>query len=132
MTDKIVLITDPDDIEFDGFRVLLAGLTQPQSDIVSNALTNLSSSLPMIVVYMWTQRDSVEWLLDKKHKSNLIIFNADMTNEILVGYMAAQPSSYYFGVLKTLQVVNNRVLYNSDDCIDIINTNAGVYEEKYK
>lgn len=120
MTDSVILVTDPDDIQVDGLRLLLVDLNVDQNQIVSDALAQ-SSGFGSIVSYIWRSGDSPDWLLDKKHKSELIIFNADSENDIIIGYMAAQKYSYYFGTLKILSPANNRNIYNADDVTKILN-----------
>lgn len=119
MTDQVLIVTDPDDTTLDGYRILLAELTSEQSQIVSNAL--LSISLPTrIVLYVWNSQNSIEWLLDKKSKCNLIIFNADNHNDIVIGYLSAQRNSYYFGNLKLLSSANDSRLYAQEDCEQLL------------
>jgi len=120
MTDSVILVTDPDDIQVDGLRLLLVDLNIDQNQIVSDALAR-SDGFGSIVSYIWRSGDSVDWLLDKKHKSDLIIFNADSENDIIIGYMSAQKYSYYFGILKILSPANNRNIYNADDVTKILN-----------
>jgi len=121
MTDNVILVTDPDDIQVDGLRLLLVDLNIDQNQIVSDALAQ-SQGFGSIVSYIWRYGDSIDWLLDKKHKSDLIIFNADSENDNIIGYMAAQKYSYYFGILKNLSQVNNRNIYNADDVTKILNS----------
>ena len=63
--DNILVVTPPDDIHTDGFRLLLVDLTPDQSHIVSDSLLQLKS-LPSVVVYSWKSDDLDEWLLQKK------------------------------------------------------------------
>ena len=116
--DNILVVTPPDDIHVDGYRLLLVDLTPDQSQIVSDSLLQLKS-LPSVVVYSWKSDDLDEWILQKKKKSDLIIFNAESSNHLLIGYLSAQINTYYFGTLRTLSTVNNRVL--------LIPTNASNY-----
>jgi hypothetical protein len=123
MSDKILVVTPPDDTLLNGIRILHVELTEEQSQIASSALIN-SNTQHTIVNYVWKMGDSVEWLLDKITKSNFILFNADITNngatELIIGYIAAQPNSYYFGTLRDLNLVNNSVIYNSDQIINLL------------
>ena len=64
--------------------------------------------------------DSTNWMLDKKHKSDLIIFNAESTNNTVVGYMAAQKNSYYFGTLRDLSGVNKSAVYDVSSIKEIL------------
>jgi len=123
MTDKILVVTPPDDILLDGIRITHVGLTEEQSQIISSAL--MQTTLPHTIInYVWKMGDPVEWLLDKIPKSNLIIFNSDTeingAIELILGWVAAQPQSYYFGILRDLHLANNRVIYNSDDILNLL------------
>ncbi len=118
MTDKVIIVTSPDDTTLDGIRLLLVNLSQEQGQEVSTALMN-SNLEDTTVVYIWNN-ESVQWLLDKKAKSDLIIFNAESNNDILVGYLSAQPKSYYFGTLKDLHLANNRAIYNAKDVLTLL------------
>ena len=116
MTDKIIVVTPPDDILLDGPRLLLVNLDQEQLQAVSTAVMTLDIEDHTVITFVWKLGDSTEWMLNTKLKSKIIIFNADMLdNELINGYLLAQGNSYYFGNLKDLHMANNRVLYNSDD-----------------
>lgn len=117
MTDKVILVTSPDDVLVDGVRILLAGLTLDQQQIVSNALGQLEIT-STIVVYTWNPVDN-EWSIDKKHKSDIIFFNADW-EDILVGYLAAQPNAHYFGTLKALGSANTSIVYDSEQVLILL------------
>jgi len=131
MSDRILVVTPPDDTLLQGIRVTHVDLTEDQSSIVSNALlqTTLSHT---IINYVWKMGNPVEWLLDKVYKSDLIIFNADSDNdismELITGWVAAQPQSHYFGNLKDLHLVNNRAIYNTDDISLLLEKIATYYE----
>jgi hypothetical protein len=123
MTDRILIVTPPDDTLLDGIRILHANLNPDQSQIVSDALLQ-SDTDHTIINYVWKPGDSVAWLLDKHKKSNIILFNANIENngatELINGYIAAQPNSYYFGTLRDLHLVNNRAIYNTNDILTLI------------
>jgi hypothetical protein len=119
MSDKVIVVTPPDDILIDGLRILLVDLTTEQSQIVSNALLAVNSPYS-IVNYVWKTNDPVTWLLDKKSKSDVIIFNCDGASDIIIGYIAAQPNSYYFGILRDLHIANNSAIYNTDQIITLL------------
>jgi hypothetical protein len=123
MSDKILVVTPPDDTLINGVRILHVELNEEQSMIVSSALMN-SNTQHAVVNYVWKMGDSVEWLMDKVIKSDFILFNADTPNngatELIIGYIAAQPNSYYFGNLRDLNLVNKSVIYNSDQIINIL------------
>lgn len=128
MTNKVILVTEPDDILQDGLRILLVNLTNEQTQIISDALTSFTS-LPTIILYVWNTSET-SWLFDKKPKSNLIIFNAESTNEIIIGYMAAQKNSAYFGNLKDLSSINPQGIYNIDDCKNLLLNAIEKYEQQ--
>jgi hypothetical protein len=120
MSDKILVVTPPDDTLLNGIRILHVELNEEQSQIASSALIN-SNTQHTVINYVWKMSDSVEWLLDKITKSNFILFNADSgANDLIIGYIAAQPNSYYFGTLRDLNLVNNSVIYNSDQIINLL------------
>jgi hypothetical protein len=127
MSDRILLVTAPDDTPLDAIRILLVDLAPEHTQIISDAL-NEFTSIPNIVAYVWKESDPIDWLLDKKHKSQSIIFNANCENHMIVGYMSAQSNSHYFGVLKLLGNVNRNAIYNVNDCVNIINNLIIRYE----
>ena len=121
MTDKILIVTAPDDVLIQGIRIVHVGLTEEQSSIVSSALFNYSNS-QSIINYVWKIENSIEWLIDKIYKSDLIIFNAESSDSIslLIGWISSQPQSYYFGTLRDLHIVNDRILYSSSDILFLL------------
>jgi hypothetical protein len=131
MSDNILIVTPPDDTVLDGIRLLHVELTPEQSQTISAALL-LSAVDQTVINYVWRTGDSVQWLLDKKSKSDIIIFNANAsvngTTELFIGYIAAQPNSYYFGYLKDLHMANNRAIYNTDDIINLLEKTSKNYE----
>ena len=127
MTGKVLVVTPPDDVMLDGFRLLLVDLDADQTKTVSDSLLKISSDT-LVITYLWNTNDSIDWLLDKKIKSNLIIFNANSQNELIVGYMAAQKKSHYFGTLKSLASVNAKAIYASEDCESLITFNLNNHE----
>jgi hypothetical protein len=126
MTDKVLLVTAPDDVLVDGIRVLLVDIIPEQQQIISDALTQLDNS-PDIVVYVWNSDNDTSWLLDKKLKSDAIIFNADSENDVIIGYMAAQSNSHYFGTLKILSMVNKSTIYDTDQVLIILENKIKQY-----
>lgn len=123
MSEKVLIITSPDDVLLDGIRILHVGLTEEQSSEVSNALLQFNSPCN-IINYVWKMGDPVDWLLDKNVKSDITIFNANPVNngaiELIIGYVAAQPRSYYFGTLRDLQKANDRAIYNVNDMLNLL------------
>jgi hypothetical protein len=127
MADKVLVVTSPDDVLIDGYRLLVVDLDTEQSKLLSDTLLNISYN-NNIILYVWNTGDNIDWLLDKKHKSNCVIFNANSENDIIIGYMAAQKNSYYIGNLKSLSRANPRTIYASEDLKNLINLNLNQYE----
>ena len=119
MSNKVLLVTPPDDVLLDGIRIILVDLVPEQQQIISDALTQLVT-IPNVILYVWNGTNDINWLLDKKSKSDAIIFNADSENDVIIGYMAAQSNSHYFGTLKILSMVNNSTIYNIDQVSTIL------------
>ena len=130
MTEKILVVNSPDDVFDDGFRILAVDLDRNQSELISSNLLEIAKN--KIILYTWMHLESTAWLLDKKNKSDIIIFNAESANQYIVGYMSAQPNAYYFGILRDLNIVNNNILLNKDSSLDTINHYLGNYERKFK
>lgn len=119
MSDEVLIVTEPDDTYLDGYRILLVDLTPDQSQAVSLGL--LAADLTTrIVLYHWNSVNNVNWLLDKKAKCQLIIFNADSTNDLVTGFISAQKNSHYFGNLKLLASANNSKIYSQEDCTQLV------------
>jgi hypothetical protein len=127
MTAKVVVVTAPDDVLIDGFRLLLIDLDAEQTKIISDSLLNLKSQHD-IITYLWSSDHDTDWLLDKKSKSNLIIFNADSANSLIIGYICAQKNSHYFGTLRNLSRANAKAIYASEDCESLLNLTINNYE----
>lgn len=128
MTDRIIVVTSPDDVYQQGFRLLTVDLTVEQLDEVSNSLKKLDTNED-IIVYVWKVGFDVKWMLDKIYKSNSIIFNADSLNQTLVGFLAGQKNSAYFGELKTIKEVNTSNVFDQTQCTDFLNRFLGFYEQ---
>lgn len=119
MKNSIIAVTEPDDILTDDKRLLLVDLTETQIQIVSQALNKIKE-FDTIITYIWRTGNNIDWLLDKKHKSDLIIFNAESNDHIIVGYMSAQVNSYYVGTLKSLNKVNTRSILSVEQAVEIL------------
>lgn len=128
MSNQITLVTAPDDVLHDALRILLVDLSKDQTQVVSDTLISFDT-VPTIVSYVWAATDEVEWLIDKKLKSQLIIFNADSEQQEIVGYLASQPNTHYFGNLKSLAILNNRAIYSTEDFKDLLSKQIAKYEQ---
>lgn len=130
MSDQILVITPPDDTLLQGIRILHVELTEEQSSLVSAAL--LQSALPHTLInYVWKMGNPVPWLLDKIPKCDIILFNADVPpngTDIIIGWTAAQPQSYYFGNLKDLHLANNRAIYSTNQLLTLLEKVSNNYE----
>lgn len=124
MTDRVLLVTSPDDILDDGYRLLIVDLDRDQTQFISSVLNQLEIK-NTIIVYVWKFGDAIEWLIDKKHKSNYIIFNANSQNQTLVGYLSAQKNSSYLGTLLSLNSVNKSAIISIEQCCNILENRTG-------
>ena len=123
MSDRILIVTPPDDTLLQGIRIVHVELTEEHSAIVSNAL--MQTTLPHTIInYVWKMGDPITWLMDKIVKSDLIIFNASPENngaiELIIGWVASRPQSYYFGNLKDLHMVNDRAIYSVEEILTLL------------
>jgi len=122
MTNRIVLVTQPDDVLDLGIRILVIDLTIEQSNELSEALKNLDTD-DDIIVYKWTFGDDIQWCIDKIYKADLIFFNAESQNQTLAGFLAAKKNSAYFGNLMSLNYVNKSVVYDRNSCLNFFTQN---------
>lgn len=127
MIDRVLVVTVPDDVLEDGPRLLLVDLTPQQLQMISEILASVNSSQTFIT-YVWNIGQNVDWILDKKIKSDHIIFNAESSNQTLVGYLASQKNSSYFGTLKSLERVNKSAILSIESCNNIIKKVIEQYE----
>jgi len=132
MKNQITFVSPPDDVLHDAIRILLVELDQDQTQLISEAFLTFES-LPPTVLYVWRMGDSIEWLLDKKSKTDLIVFNANASPngaiELIIGYIAAQSNSYYLGTLKDLNKANPRAIYDIDSLKEILTIQFKKYEK---
>ena len=131
MSDRILVVTPPDDTLLQGIRIVHVELTEEHSSIVSNAL--MQTTLPHTIInYVWKMGDPIAWLMDKIVKGDLIIFNASPENngatELIIGWVAAQPRSYYFGNLKDLHMVNDRAIYSVEEILTLLEKVSNYHE----
>lgn len=129
MNDRIILVTPPDDVYYTGLRILLVDLAPEHTQFISDVLTR-AENMPTIISYVWNTGDDIIWLLDKKEKSDLIVFNADTHNQTIAGFLAAFSNSHYFGTLKDLHLVNNSAIYSVEQFKEIFNHTVKKYESK--
>lgn len=126
MSDRVLLVSPPDDVFEDALRILLIDLTKDQSDLFSQSLLS-KKNIPNTVIYSWSLTDDSNWLFDKSLKSNLVIFNADSENQTLVGYFAGKRNSCYFGNLKTLHIINKSAIYDVHQCGELLERTFETY-----
>jgi hypothetical protein len=131
MADKVIIVTPPDDVQIDGLRILLVDLTHEQTNLISQSLTRLET-IPTTITYVWNTSNDVQWLLDKKHKSFLTFFNADSENDAIIGYMAAQANSYYFGNLKSLSPANQNAIYDTEQIFNLMENVIQQYVRQFR
>jgi hypothetical protein len=126
MIDKILLVTEPDDVVQDGPRILTVDLSPEHNQIISDSLSEISV-FPNIIIYSWIAGNDIPWLIDKSRKAQLIIFNAESQDQTIIGYMAAKSNAFYFGNLRSLNQVNRSVLFDSNDTKEILTKTMDLY-----
>jgi len=117
MSDRIILVSYPDDIFLSGIRILLFDLKKEQTDIVSRALTDLEFDFNLIV-YSVNFRDDTKYMIDKYLKSQIVIFNSESENQTIIGFLASKTNSMYFGNLRSLSAINDSIIYGLENCKD--------------
>lgn len=127
---SVFIITPPDDILKESFRILCIDLTIEQGHEISKAVTDLEYE-SNISIYVWKSGDPIDWLLDKNQKSDLTIFNAESIHQSLVGFIAAHKKSYYFGFLKDINEMNNNAIYCSSDFKNLLERKLTKNEKFY-
>jgi hypothetical protein len=115
MSEKIVLVSYPDDILLEGTRILLYDLEKQQTDIVSKALVSLDFD-SNIIIYSISSYDDAYYLIDKYHKSDILIFNANSENQTVVGFLAGKFNSMYFGQLRSIGRINDSEIHDENVC----------------
>jgi len=134
MTNSVIVVTPPDDTLLDGVRIALVDLAPDQTQIISDSLKEINNN-NRVILYYWKMGNPVDWLLNIKPKADLIIFNADAQAngaiELIIGYMAAQSNSYYFGTLRDLNKVNDSVIYSKEDLKELLLTTLENYETQH-
>jgi hypothetical protein len=115
MSEKIILVSYPDDTLLDGVRIFLYDLEQSQTEIISKSIVSLEFDTN-IVIYSVKSSDDIRYSLDKYQKSQICIFNAESENQTMVGFLSAKPNSMYFGNLRCLGEVNDSVINDTELC----------------
>lgn len=124
MTDKITIVTYPDDYLENGKRLLLVDLDLAQKELVSRAMLSVDTR-DNLICYSYQSNEDIEWAVDKSLKSQLIVVNANSSNQVLVGYFLAKSNCYYLGDLKGLNNIIARVIYDSDQFVNILEKTFG-------
>lgn len=119
MNNKIVLVTAPDDLSTDGVRLCLVNLNQDQLNILTQVLSTLQTAVP-VIAYIWNPKDPYEWFLDKKLKSDVILFNSQSHTQTLNGYLSAHKNCYYFGTLREVTHLYNKEITSTEQLGSIV------------
>ena len=110
---KLTLVTPPDDILVDGIRVLMYDLLPEHTQLISTVLYDMDE-IQNTIIYICNGQDDTNWVLDKKAKCSIIVYNAESQNQTMVGYFTAQSNSYYFGNLLSLEQVNRNKIISKE------------------
>ena len=128
MENKITLVTQPDDVTYDGLRILAYDLMPNQSQMVSDCLSQLKD-IPQIIVYVANGHDDPKWIIDKKQKCSIIVINAESQDQTMVGYLSAQRNSYYFGNLRSVSEANGSVIQETKQLTMIMEDQIAKHEK---
>jgi hypothetical protein len=119
MSEKITIVTSPDDIYTEGLRIFLYDLNEDQYSIFSQSVLG-NDKVPSMIIYNADILTDIKWTLDKLLKSSLIFFNAESDNQQMIGYLCSKMNSYYFGKLRDLSIVNNSIIFDVVQLKEII------------
>ena len=119
MNNKIVLVTAPDDLLTDGVRLCLVNLNQDQLNMLTQVLSSLQTSVP-VIAYIWNPKDPYDWFLDKKVKSDVILFNTQTHTQTLNGYLSAHTNCYYFGTLREVTHLYSKEITSTEQLSAIV------------
>lgn len=125
MTERILIVTPPSDVVEDQLSVLLIGLDQSQTTFFSECLKSTENL--DITVYLWKETDSKDWLFDKQKKSDLIIINAEMEDQLLVGYFVSNKKTFYIGNLRSIDFLSHKLINNKHNFLQVIDQLQGIY-----
>lgn len=114
MSEKIIVVTPPDDIWDDAERITLVDLNPEQSKTISDIITSVDIT-SNIVIYNFQHLNDEQWLVDKIQKSQLVFYNAESDNQLLVGYLLNNKNAYSLGVRRGLDFVNNRKILEQQE-----------------
>lgn len=107
---QLTVVTPPDDTLIPAKRILLVNLKSEHTNMISSALLKSDNQDP-VVVYVWSSGQGADWMLDKKIKSDVIVFDAESDDRLTTGLLAADPKAYYFGTLYEYSSLNpNKIL----------------------
>jgi hypothetical protein len=126
MSDKIFLITYPDDCFEEGIRIFTFDLDENQSSMLSRCLSGFTT-IPTTIIYDSKDLSNDRWNIDKIQKSDLIFFNAESIYQNLVGYLCSKMNSYYFGQLKGLSLLNKSVIFDEHQLKEILERRFDIY-----
>ena len=105
MSNKIFIITAPDDVEYDALRILVVDLAPEQSHLLSEVLKTIKVDRD-INLYVYSNLDDVTWLIDKSNKADYIFANPLSDDQQIVGYIASKRQSHFFGETKITKSLN--------------------------
>lgn len=119
MTNKVTVVTPPDDVLVDAKRILLFDPTEEQTQLISSCLAANEFGCD-IVFYIWRFGEDTDWLLDKILKYDLAILNADTQEQGLLGYLFAKHDSFYLGNIRSLSKLKNSAVLDIDHLNSIL------------
>jgi hypothetical protein len=113
MSERVIVVTPPDDILVDAKRILLFDPTVEQTQTISQCLSNIDLDTS-VIFYIWRVGNDLDWLLDKSLKYDLMILNAETQEQSMLGYLFSKPNSYYVGNMRSLSRLKNNQINDTD------------------
>lgn len=125
MNERILIVTPPSDVVEDHTAVLTVGLNNEQTVFISDCLKSVEND--DLTVYLWQENDPRDWLFDKIKKSHLIVLNAEMNDQTLVGYIVANKKTVYLGNLLSIDFLQQKTLNSKQAFLQVLDQLKGIY-----
>lgn len=119
MNSKIVLITAPDDVEYDALKIAAVDLAPEQSEALSQVvkLIDIDRDINLYVYNLW---DDLKWIIDKASKADIVFANAGSDNQQLIGFLASKRHTHLFGESTLSKALNKEPVFSQEQIEHII------------
>ena len=119
MNSKIVLITAPDDVEYDALKIAAVDLAPEQSESLSQVVKNLDIDRD-INLYVYNLWDDLKWIIDKSSKADIVFANAGSDNQQLLGFLASKRHTHLFGESALGKALNKEPVFSQQQLEHIL------------